>query len=188
MQHGVQPSDRRLRAFLQMSGDQLAQAVLGVMPTQRTIVFERFFDEPGDMHLVIHATFGSRLNRAWGLALRTRFCSKFNIELQAAAMEDSIVQSLGPTHSFPLAEIADYLKSSNVREVLIQALLDAPLFETRWRWNTNIALAVLRNRNGKRVPAQWQRSSAQDLVAVIFPDQLACIGGGAGGRGGPGRP
>ena len=166
----------------------LAQAVLGVMPTQRTIVFERFFDEPGDMHLVIHAPFGSRLNRAWGLALRKRFCRKFNFELQAAAMEDSIVLSLGPTHSFPLAEIADYLKSSNVREVLIQALLDAPLFETRWRWNTNIALAVLRNRNGKRVPAQWQRSSAQDLVAVIFPDQLACIENIAGDREVPDHP
>src|SRR3569832_2236808 len=188
MQHGVQPSDRRLRAFLQMSGDQLAQAVLGVMPTQRTIVFERFFDEPGDMHLVIHAPFGSRLNRAWGLALRKRFCRKFNFELQAAAMEDSIVLSLGPTHSFPLAEIADYLKSPNVSDVLIKALLDAPLFETRWRWNTNIALALLRNSNGKRVPAQWQRSSAQDLVAVIYPDQLACIENVAGDREVPDHP
>ena len=166
----------------------IAQAVLGVMPTQRTLVFERFFDEPGDMHLVIHSPFGTRLNRAWGLALRKRFCRKFNFELQAAAMEDSIVLSLGPTHSFPLAEIAEYLKSGNVRDVLIQALLDAPLFETRWRWNTNIALAVLRNRNGKRVPAQWQRSSAQDLVAVIFPDQLACIENIVGEREVPDHP
>src|SRR3569623_2338907 len=166
----------------------IAQAVLGVMPTQRTIVLERFFDEPGDMHLVIPAPFGSRLNRAWGLALRNRFCRKFNFELQAAAVEDSIVLSLGPTHSFPLAEIAEYLKSTNVRDVLIQALLDAPLFETRWRWNTNIAHAVLRNRNGKRVPAQWQRSSAQDLVAVIFPDQLACIENVAGDREVPDHP
>src|SRR3569832_2097036 len=140
------------------------------------------------MHLVIHAPFGSRLNRAWGLALRKRFCRKFNFELQAAAMEDSIVLSLGPTHSFPLAEIADYLKSTTVRDVLIQALLDAPLFEPRWRWNTTIALAVLRNRNGKRVPAQWQRSSAQDLVAVIFPDQLACLENIAGDREVPDHP
>src|SRR3569623_2560546 len=152
------------------------------MPTQRTIALERFFDEPGDMHLVIHAPCGARLNRAWGLALRKRFCRKFNFELQAAAMEDSIVLSRGPTHSFPLAEIADYLISTNVRDVLIQALLDAPLFETRWRWITYIALAVLRNRNGKRVPAQWQRSSAQVLVAVIFPVQLACIDFVAGDR------
>src|SRR3569623_1322673 len=166
----------------------IAQAVLGVMPTQRTIVFERFFDEPGDMHLVIHTPFGSRLNRAWGLALRKRFCRKFNFELQAAAMEDSIVLSLGPTHSFPLAEIAAYLKSTNARDVLIQALLDAPLFETRWRCNTNIALAVLRNRNGKRVPAQWQRSSAFDLVAMIYPDQLACLENIAGEREVPDHP
>ncbi len=165
-----------------------AQAALGVLPTQHTVVFERFFDETGDMHFVIHAPFGSRINRAWGLALRKRFCRKFNFELQAAAMEDSIVLSLGPTHSFPLAEVASYLKSSNVREVLIQALLDAPLFETRWRWNSNISLAVPRNRNGKRIPAQWQRSGAQDLVAVIFPDQLACLENIAGDREVPDHP
>lgn len=165
-----------------------AQAALGVIPTQHNVVFERFFDETGDMHLVIHAPFGSRINRAWGLALRKRFCRKFNFELQAAALEDSIVLSLGPTHSFPLAEVAGYLKSSNVREVLIQALLDAPLFETRWRWNSNISLAVPRSRNGKRIPAQWQRSSAQDLIAVIFPDQLACLENIVGDREVPDHP
>jgi ATP-dependent Lhr-like helicase len=165
-----------------------AQAALGVMPTQHTVVLERFFDETGDMHLVIHAPFGARINRAWGLALRKRFCRKFNFELQAAALEDSIVLSLGPTHSFPLAEVAGYLKAATVRAVLIQAVLAAPLFETRWRWNANIALAVLRNRNGKRIPAQWQRSAAQDLVAVIFPDQLACLENIAGDREVPDHP
>ncbi|MEJ2651815.1 MAG: crosslink repair DNA glycosylase YcaQ family protein [Gammaproteobacteria bacterium] len=165
-----------------------AQAALGVMPTQHTVVLERFFDETGDMHLVIHAPFGARVNRAWGLALRKRFCRKFNFELQAAALEDSIVLSLGPTHSFPLAEVGDYLKAATVRTVLIQALLAAPMFETRWRWNANIALAVLRNRNGKRIPAQWQRSAAQDLVAVIFPDQLACLENIAGDREVPDHP
>jgi len=165
-----------------------AQAALGVMPTQHTVVLERFFDETGDMHLVIHAPFGARINRAWGLALRKRFCRKFNFELQAAALEDSIVLSLGPTHSFPLAEVIDYLKAATVRTVLIQAVLAAPLFETRWRWNANIALAVLRNRNGKRIPAQWQRSAAQDLVAVVFPDQLACLENIAGDREVPDHP
>jgi ATP-dependent Lhr-like helicase len=165
-----------------------AQAALGAMPTQHTVVLERFFDETGDMHLVIHAPFGARINRAWGLALRKRFCRKFNFELQAAALEDSIVLSLGPTHSFPLAEVADYLKAASVRDILIQAVLAAPVFETRWRWNANIALAVLRNRNGKRVPAQWQRSAAQDLTAVIFPDQLACFENIAGDREVPDHP
>ncbi len=165
-----------------------AQAALGVLPTQETIVLERFFDETGDMHLVIHAPYGSRLNRAWGLSLRKRFCRKFNFELQAAALEDSIVLSLGPTHSFPLIEVADYLKAASVRQVLIQALLDAPLFESRWRWCCNIALAVPRNRNGKRVPAQWQRSAAQDLAAVVFPDQLACLENIAGDREIPDHP
>lgn len=152
-----------------------ARAALGVMPTRETIVFERFFDEAGDMHLVIHAPFGARINRAWGLALRKRFCRKFNFELQAAATEDNIVLSLGPTHSFPLAEVAGYLRADNVRGILIQALLDAPMFATRWRWVANIALAVPRNRNGRRVPAPFQRADAEDLVAVLFPDQLACL-------------
>ena len=165
-----------------------AQAALGMIPTQHTIVLERFFDETGDMHLVIHSPFGARINRAWGLALRKRFCRKFNFELQAAALEDSIVLSLGPTHSFPLAEVAAYLKAATARQVLIQAVLAAPLFETRWRWNANIALAVLRNRNGKRIPAQWQRSAAQDLVAVVFPDQLACLENIAGDREVPDHP
>ena len=124
--------------------------MLGVIPSQKTIVFERFFDEPGDMHFVIHAPFGSRVNKAWGLALRKRFCRKFNFELQAAATEDSLVLSLGPTHSFPLHEPAGYLKADSVQRILIQALLDAPMFDTRWRWDASIALAVRRMNGGKR--------------------------------------
>ncbi|MDH3280595.1 MAG: DEAD/DEAH box helicase, partial [Gammaproteobacteria bacterium] len=151
-----------------------ARAALGVLPTQQRVVFERFFDEAGDMHLVIHSPFGSRINRAWGLALRKRFCRQFNFELQAAALEDSIVLSLGATHSFALDEVAGYLKPDTVREILTQALLAAPMFPTHWRWNANIALAVRRNRSGGRVPAQFQRMDAEDLVAVVFPDQLAC--------------
>jgi ATP-dependent Lhr-like helicase len=165
-----------------------ARAALGALPTQRQVILERFFDEAGDMHLVIHAPFGSRINRAWGLALRKRFCRKFNFELQAAATEDSIVLSLGPTHSFPLEEVAGYLRAHNVCDILIQALLDAPMFATRWRWVANTALAVPRNRNGKRVPAPFQRADAEDLVALVFPDQLACIENIAGDRAVPDHP
>ncbi|MEX2332895.1 MAG: helicase-related protein, partial [Pseudohongiella sp.] len=147
---------------------------LQVMPTQTSIVMERFFDEVGDMHLVIHAPFGSRLNKAWGLALRKRFCRTFNFELQAAANEDSIVISLGSVHSFPLEEVFAYLHSNTVTDVLVQALLDAPMFEVRWRWNATRSLAIQRNRSGKRVPPQFQRMDAEDLVAQVFPDQLAC--------------
>jgi len=147
---------------------------LGVMPTHETIVMERFFDEVGDMHLVIHAPFGARLNRAWGLALRKRFCRSFNFELQAAANEDNIVLSLGSVHSFPLEEVFRYLNSKTVRDVVIQAMLDAPMFEVRWRWNATRSLAIQRNRNGRRVPPQWQRMDAEDLVAHVFPDQIAC--------------
>jgi len=152
-----------------------AKAALGSLPSHDNIIFERFFDEAGDMHLVIHSPFGSRINRAWGLALRKRFCRQFNFELQAAATDNSIVLSLGPTHSFPLDEVVHYLNKNTLRQVLIQALLDAPMFATRWRWNANISLAVPRNRNGKRVPAQFQRSDAEDLIALVFPDQLACL-------------
>ncbi|NNF95775.1 MAG: DEAD/DEAH box helicase [Halobacteria archaeon] len=165
-----------------------AKAALTVLPTQTQIVFERFFDETGDMHFVIHAPFGSRINRAWGLALRKRFCRRFNFELQAAASEDNIVLSLGPTHSFPLDEPAHYLKATSVENVLIQALLDAPMFPTRWRWVTNTALAVPRNRTGKKVPAPFQRNDAEDLIALIFPDQLACFENISGEREVPDHP
>jgi len=166
----------------------LASACFRHLPDRQHIVMERFFDENGDMHLVIHSVYGSRINRAWGLALRKRFCRKFNFELQAAADDDHIILSLGPTHSFPLDEVQHYLKASNVREVLIQALLDAPVFATRWRWVCNIALAVPRMRNGKRVPAQFQRNDAEDLVALVFPDQLACLENISGNREIPDHP
>src|SRR2546425_1044533 len=147
---------------------------LGVMPTQEQIVVERFFDENGSTHVVIHAPFGSRLNRAWGLALRKRFCRTFNFELQAAATEDSIVLSLGPTHSFPLETIFSYLNSKTVCDVLTQALLNAPMFNIRWRWNATRALAIPRWRSGGKVAPQLQRMAAEDLLALVFPDQLAC--------------
>ncbi len=165
-----------------------SRAALGVMPSQRHIVLERFLDEVGDMHLVIHSPFGSRINKAWGLALRKRFCRKFNFELQAAALDDTIVLSLSATHSFPLTEVAGYLKRQTVRHLLIQALLDAPMFEARWRWNATIALAVRRNHNGKRSPPYFQRSDAEDLVAVVFPDQIACFENIAGEREVPDHP
>ncbi len=151
-----------------------AKAMLGSLPTQGTIVLERFFDEAGGMQLVIHSPFGGRVNRAFGLALRKRFCRAFNFELQAAATEDAIVLSLGETHSFALEEVARYLNSRSVESVLVQAVLDAPLFTTRWRWNASIALAVQRARAGKKTPAPLQRMAAEDLIAVVFPDQIAC--------------
>ncbi len=165
-----------------------AKAALTVLPTFNTIIFERFFDETGDMHFVIHSVYGSRINKAWGLALRKRFCRRFNFELQAAADENNIVLSLGPTHSFPLREPAGYLKAETVESVLTQALLAAPMFPTRWRWVANTALAVPRNRAGKKVPAPFQRNDAEDLIAIIFPDQLACFENIAGEREVPDHP
>jgi ATP-dependent helicase Lhr and Lhr-like helicase len=151
-----------------------ANAVLGVLPTVDTIVLERFFDESGGMQLVVHSPFGSRINRAWGLALRKRFCRKFDFELQAAATEDAIVLSLATAHSFPLADVARYLSAATVRPLLVQALLDAPMFGTRWRWNASVALALLRFQGGRKVAPQLQRMAAEDLMATIFPDQVAC--------------
>lgn len=165
-----------------------AKAALGVLPSATQIVFERFFDDVGDTHLVIHSPFGSRINRAWGLSLRKRMCRKFNFELQASALEDSIVLSLGPSHSFALEELKDYLKSANAAHLLVQALLDAPMFGTRWRWNATAALAVKRMLGGKRAPPQFQRSDAQDLLTVIFPDQLACAENLVGEREVPDHP
>ena len=158
-----------------------AKIALGVMPSQDTLVIERFFDESGSQQMVIHSPFGSRLNRAWGLALRKRFCRKFNFELQAAATEDAIVISLGPTHSFALDEVFRYLRSSSVRELLIQAICAAPMWEIRWRWNTTRALAVVRRRGGKKVPAQLQRMDADELLSAVFPDQVACAENLVGG-------
>ncbi len=163
-------------------------AALGAMPSQDTLVLERFFDESGGMQLVLHSPFGARLNRAWGLALRKRFCRQFNFELQAAATEDAIVLSLGETHSFPLAEVWRYLNPKTVREVLTQALLDAPMFPVRWRWNATCALALPRFQGGKKVPPRLQRMKADDLVAVVFPDQLACFENISGQREIPDHP
>ena len=165
-----------------------ARRALGVLPTQQTLVLERFFDESGGMQLVLHAPFGSRVNKAWGLALRKRFCRQFNFELQAAATEDSLLLSLGPQHSFPLADVFRYLHSATARDVLVQAFLDAPVFQTRWRWNTTISLAVPRNRNGKKVPAQLQRMLADDLMAAVFPDAAACLENIPGDRQIPDHP
>jgi ATP-dependent Lhr-like helicase len=163
-------------------------AALGCLPTQDRIVFERFFDEAGGMQLVIHSPYGNRINRAWGLALRKRFCRKFNFELQAAATEDSIVLSLTTAHSFELAEVARYLNSATVRQVLIQAMLDAPMFITRWRWVIGVALALPRFRGGKKVPPQLARMGAEDLIAAVFPDQIACAENLAGEREVPDHP
>lgn len=164
------------------------KAALGDLPSNKTIILERFFDLAGDMHLVIHAIFGSRMNKAWGLALRKRFCRKFNFELQAAANENGIVLSLGPTHSFPLEEVASYLNASTVRDVLIQALLDSPVFGVRWRWNATTALAIARRRGGKKMPAQLQRMQSEDLISLIFPDQQACLENIQGDREIPDHP
>ena len=148
---------------------------LGAIPSQRTLVMERFFDESGGMQLVLHSPFGNRINRAWGLALRKRFCRSFNFELQAAATDDSIVISLGTQHSFPLDEVFRYLNSKTVRDLLVQALLDAPMFTIRWRWNATRSLAVPRFRGGSKLAAPLQRMESENLLAAVFPDQLACL-------------
>ncbi|PYL44576.1 MAG: ATP-dependent DNA helicase [Verrucomicrobia bacterium] len=148
---------------------------LGALPSQQALVIERFFDESGGMQLVLHAPFGSRINRAWGLALRKRFCRSFNFELQAAATDDAIVISLGTQHSFPLEEVFRYLNSKTVRDLLVQALLDAPMFAIRWRWNATRSLAVPRFRGGAKIAAPLQRMESENLLAAVFPDQLACL-------------
>ncbi len=165
-----------------------ARRALGVMPTQETLVAERFFDEAGGMQLVIHAPFGSRINKAWGLALRKRFCRQFNFELQAAATEDAILLSLGPQHSFPLADVFRYLHPATAKDILVQALLAAPVFPTRWRWNTTVSLAIPRNRAGRKVPPPLQRAMADDLMAAVFPDAAACAENIVGDRELPDHP
>ncbi|CAN5871601.1 DEAD/DEAH box helicase [soil metagenome] len=163
-------------------------ATLGALPSQSRIVIERFFDASGGMQLVIHSPYGSRLNRAWGLALRKRFCRTFNFELQAAATEDAIVLSLSTSHSFPLAEVARYLHSATALDVLVQALLDAPLFNVRWRWNATTALALPRFSGGRKVAPQLQRMKSEDLLAAVFPDQVACAENLVGEREVPEHP
>ena len=151
-----------------------AAAQLGAVPSQATVVAERFFDQAGGMQFLLHAPFGSRITRAWGLALRKRFCRTFNFELQAAATDNGLVLSLSDQHSFPLELVFAFLKAATVEDVLREALLTAPMFGARWRWNTTRALAVLRFSGGKRVPAPLQRMRADDLLAAVFPDQVAC--------------
>ena len=135
------------------------------------------------MQVVIHAPLGGRLNRAWGLALRKRFCRTFDFELQAAATDDGVLLSLGPQHSFPLDSIFDLVRPDDVEEVLTQAVLQAPMFETRWRWNATRSLAMLRRRGGKKIPPNLQRMRAQDLLAAVFPGQTACQDNHGGGPG-----
>jgi ATP-dependent Lhr-like helicase len=150
------------------------RALLGAVPTQTTVIAERFFDESGGMQLVIHAPFGGRINKAWGLALRKRFCRSFNFELQAAATDNGLNISLSEQHSFPLADIFHFLHPNSLRSVLEQAVLTSPLFTTRWRWDAGRALALLRFRGGKKVPPPIQRMRADDLLAAVFPEAQAC--------------
>ncbi|MBV8723973.1 MAG: DEAD/DEAH box helicase, partial [Candidatus Eremiobacteraeota bacterium] len=150
------------------------KAILGAVPTQQTVVAERFFDEGGGMQLVLHTPFGARVNRAWGLALRKKFCRSFNLELQAAATDNGIVLSLTDQHAFPLEIVFEFVKSASAEDTLKQALLPAPMFAARWRWNATRALAILRFSGGRKVPPQLVRMRADDLVAAVFPDQAAC--------------
>ncbi len=165
-----------------------ARAALGALPTQRRLIMERFFDESGGTQLVIHSPYGSRINRAWGLALRKRFCRTFNFELQAAATEDAIILSLSTSHSFALDEVWRYLHSAGAEQVLIQALLDAPLFGVRWRWIATTALALPRMAGGRKVAPQLQRMKSEDLLATVFPDQVACLENIVGEREIPDHP
>ncbi|WP_149088201.1 DEAD/DEAH box helicase [Pseudomonas prosekii] len=170
--------------------DYLARArlTLGALPSQDTLLMERFFDESGGTQLIIHTPFGSRINRAWGLALRKRFCRTFNFELQAAASEDAIVLSLSTAHSFELDDVWRYLHSSSAEHLLIQAVLEAPLFGVRWRWNAGVALALPRYTGGRKVAPQIQRIKSEDLIANVFPDQIACVENLAGEREVPEHP
>jgi len=151
------------------------RAVLGAVPTQTTVIAERFFDEGGGMQLVIHAPFGGRINKAWGLALRKRFCVGFNFELQAAATDNGLNIALAEQHSFPLGDVFNFLQAATVQPILEQAALDSPIFATRWRWDANRSLALLRFQNGKKVPPQIQRMRSDDLLASVFPDAAACF-------------
>lgn len=165
-----------------------SRAALGALPTQDTLVMERFFDASGGMQLVLHTPFGSRINRAWGLALRKRFCRSFNFELQAAATEDAIILSLSTSHSFPLDEVWRYLRADTAEPILVQALLDAPLFNVRWRWNATTALALPRFAGGRKVAPQLQRMKSDDLLAAVFPDGAACLENIVGERELPDHP
>ncbi|SFU99791.1 DEAD/DEAH box helicase [Pseudomonas sp. OV546] len=178
------------RASAEQILDYLARArlALSALPSQDTLIMERFFDASGGTQLIIHTPFGSRVNRAWGLALRKRFCRTFNVELQAAASENAIVLSLSTSHSFELDEVWRYLNSQSAEHILIQAVLDAPLFGVRWRWNAGVALALPRYTGGRKVAPQIQRMKSEDLIASVFPDQIACLENLAGEREVPEHP
>ena len=164
------------------------RVVLGAVPTPTTVIAERFFDEGGGMQLVIHAPFGGRINKAWGLSLRKRFCRGFNFELQAAATDNGLNIALAEQHSFPLGDVFHFLNAETVQPILEQAALDSPIFGTRWRWDANRALALLRFQNGKKVPAQIQRMRSDDLLASVFPDAAACFENIEGDRKIPDHP
>lgn len=165
-----------------------AKLALSTLPTLDTLVFERFFDESGGMQFIIHAPYGSRVNRGWGLALRKRFCRTFNFELQAAATENAIILSLGTSQSFPLEDVTRFLSINTVREILVQALLAAPMFNVRWRWNAVCSLALKRFQGGRKTPPYLLRMQAEDLVTAVFPDQLACFENIVGDREVPDHP
>jgi len=164
------------------------RAVLGAVPTQTTVIAERFFDEGGGMQLVIHAPFGGRINKAWGLSLRKRFCRGFNFELQAAATDNGLNIALAEQHSFPLGDVFHFLNAETVQPILEQAALDSPIFGTRWRWDANRALALLRFQGGKKVPPQIQRMRSDDLLASVFPQAAACFENIEGDRKIPDHP
>ncbi len=165
----------RLGAGQALQYAQAGARSLGAIPSQQCVVAERFFDEGGGMQLVIHAPFGGRINKAWGLALRKRFCRSFNFELQAAATENGILISLSDQHSFPLDAVFSFVTSATARDLLVQALFGSPLFPTRWRWTSSRALAVLRFAGGRKVPPPLQRMRSDDLLASVFPEQAACL-------------
>ena len=179
----AEPAAKELAEYLAAG-----RAALGDLPTLGHVILERFFDEAGGMQLVIHSPYGSRINRAWGLALRKKFCRKFNFELQAAATEDNIILSLTTAHSFELSDVSRYLHSASARDVLVQALLDAPMFQTRWRRVAAVSLALPRFQGGRKVPPQLARMGAEDLVASVFPDQIACAENLTGEREVPDHP
>ena len=153
----------------------MGRGVLGAVPSKNTIIAERFFDEGGGMQLILHAPFGGRINKAWGLALRKRFCRGFNFELQAAATDNGINIALAEQHSFPLADVFHFLTEHTAKELLEQASIASPIFKTRWRWAANRSLQLLRMSKGKRIAPQIQRTRSEDLLASVFPQAAACF-------------
>ena len=181
---GVPAAVEWLAAACGVTGRPAAQAAayahaqkqaIGFLPTREKILFERFFDDTGGMQLVVHAPYGSRINRAWGLAMRKKFCRSFDFELQASADDDGIVLSIGLQHSFPLEQMFAMVSSKTAKDTLVQALLAAPMFQLRWRWNLGRSLVVPRMRSGKKVPAPLQRFRADDILTAVFPQQTACF-------------